>query len=220
MIISVTGMPGGGKTFFLTCRAYEAMKKGRPVFSNFPIKGAYKITVKDMIEYSFPPNSLIIIDEAGRDFSAHDWKTLPQEVFDLFTLHRHLQMDMIIAMNAFGYVDIALRRVVELTYWATNRPYLPFFTYKGYYDLERTSMNREHDVSTFYSKFHKARNYYDTYAMSAVFKSRALIPMFKYSPKPVTKIKLLKRYIRRKIKYQKFKSSIFDFFAVGRKLNK
>lgn len=218
MIIAVTGMPGAGKTFFLVCRAKDAMKKGRHVFSNFPIKGAYQIKVQDLVTYTFPPGSLILIDEAGRDFSAHDWKLLPPEIFDLFTLHRHIQLDMIVAMNAFGYIDIALRRVVELTYWASNRPYLPYFTYKGYYDLERTSMNREHDVSTLYSKFNKARKYYDTHAMSAVFKNREMIPKIKYSPKPVKKIALLKRYIRMKFKVQKFKKWLRNVFGIRDKV--
>lgn len=212
MITSITGMPGSGKSFFLAYRAMKAIKEGRPVFANFPLKGAYKIKVTDLIDYVFPQGSLVLIDEAGRWFNAKDWNSLPPEVFDTFTLHRHLKIDLMLAMNATGYVDINIRRVAELTYWAENRRLSPFFHYKGYYDLEKTgTMNREHDVAYNIPKFSRAKFYYDTYAMSSAFKNRPIIPKIKYGPRPYTRIEVIKRFIRKKSKIQKMKRIVNEY---------
>lgn len=201
-------MPGGGKSFFLVYRGMKAMKEGRPVFSNFPMKGAYQIKLKDLSTYVFPAGALVLIDEAGRWFNANEWKSLPSEVFDTFTLHRHLQIDMMLAMNAFGYVDINIRRVAELTYWAENKRWSPFFHYKGYYDMEKAGMNREHDVVYNIFKWSRSRKYYDTYAMSSAFKNRPLMPMIKHGPKPFTIFEVVKRYCRMKLQLWRLKKKI------------
>lgn len=182
MIRAVTGMPGGGKTVFLVNVAMKALKEDRKVFSNISIKGTMKITFDDLLTYSFPRNSVILIDESGRHFNSRRWKELPDEIFDLFTLHRHLGLDMYVAAQNFGYIDSQLRKVIELTYWAKNYPLLPFFKYEGYYDLEKLGAMKEADVTTIVWKRRKLFSMYNTHSMSKVFKEKEDVPEVMWYP--------------------------------------
>lgn len=184
MIIGFTGMPGAGKTYAVVARAHKAMKQGRMVFSNVYIEGTYKITFEDLITYRFPEGSLVIIDEAGRWFNSQKWKDLPDAVFDLFTMHRHLQMDLYICMQSFARVDKSLREVIELTYWAKNHPLLPFHKYEGFYDLEKVgSMRKEHDVQFFLWKSRKIRGLYNTHSMKNQFSHLESMPLNEWEVK-------------------------------------
>lgn len=166
MIEAVTGYPGSGKSFYCTYRAYKAIKKGRKVFTNYPVKGAYKITFDDLIKYTFPPDSLVIIDEAGRWFNSRKWSDLPDQVFDLFTMHRHMRLDLLVAVQNFNRIDKALREVIELCWWARNIPLLPWFIYDGYYDVEQLGMKGEAEKRDIVFKYSKSRKLYDTHIMA------------------------------------------------------
>lgn len=166
MIEAYTGYPGTGKTFGLTFRAYKEMKKGRKVFSNYYIKGAFKLTFDDLVNFTFPEGSCVIIDESGRYFNARKWQSLPSEIFDLFTLHRHMQLDLLVAVQNFNRIDIALREVIELVWWATNPWWSPFFIYEGYYDVDKLGMKGEANMRNYVSRYTRARKLYDTHAMS------------------------------------------------------
>lgn len=178
MIIAYTGMPGGGKTTALAWRAMKAMEKGQLVFSNVNIKGAYKIDLDDLVTYRFPEGCTVIIDEAGRWFNSHNWKDLPPEVFDMFTMHRHMRMDLYIGVQSFARIDKSLREVIELTYWSRNPMILPWHKYEGFYDLEKVgSMRREHDASHIVWKSRKVRSMFNTHSMKSKFAHKDEIPL-------------------------------------------
>lgn len=182
MIRAITGMPGSGKSYFLVHTARKAIQQGRAVYSNISIKGTYKITFDDLLTYSFPRGAVILIDESGRHFNSRRWKELPEEVFDLFTLHRHMGLDMYVAAQNFGYIDSQLRKVIELTYWAKNYPLLPFHKYEGYYDLEKLGSMKNPDMTAIVWKSRKTRAYYDHTSMSTVFKTKETIPNVYWYP--------------------------------------
>lgn len=180
MIECYCGYPGHGKTLALTYRAYKAMKQKRLVFTNYPVKGAYRITFDDLIEYAFPKGSVVIIDESGRWFNSRKWKDLPPEVFDLFTLHRHMQLDLIVAVQNFNRIDIALREVIELVWWASNKLWSPVIVYYGYYDVENLGMKGEHNLVSYISRWTRARKLYDTHAMSRII-DKLLMPLIPWT---------------------------------------
>lgn len=197
MIIAFTGMPGAGKSYALVQRAYKALQEGRTVYANFPIKGVNKFTLDDLCNFAFPENSVIIIDEAGRWFNSRQWKDLPSEVFDVFTMHRHLNCDMYIGVQSFARIDKSLREVVELTYWARKMPVLPFHVYEGYYDLEKVgSMRKDSDVRFFIPVRRLYRNMYNTYSMKSAFHGKKEMPKEKWSILPRPKYKIIMRYLR------------------------
>ena len=166
MIEAVVGYPGNGKTFYCTNRAYKAMKRGQKVFTNYPVRGAYRVSFDDLINYTFPQNSMVIIDESGRWFNSRKWTSLPDEVFDLFTLHRHMKLDLLVAVQNFNRIDKALREVIELVWWARNILGFPFFIYEGYYDVEQVGLKGEFQKKSFVSKLSRSRKLYDTHIMA------------------------------------------------------
>jgi len=177
MIEAVTGFPGSGKSFYCTNRAYKNMKKGRLVFSNYPLNGAYKITFDDLVNYKFPTGSLVIIDEGGRWFNSRKWKDLPSEVFDLFTLHRHFELDLIVAVQNFNRIDIALREVIEIVWWAENSFVLPYFKYYQYYDVEQAGSLKDYQSVSRVWKWSRSRKLYNTHIMSDAIKDKGEIPL-------------------------------------------
>lgn len=174
MIQAYTGYPGSGKTFACTWEAYRAIKRGDTVFTNYPVKGAHRITFDDLINYTFPAGSTVIIDESGRWFNSRSWSSLPSEVFDLFTLHRHMRLDLIVAVQNFNRIDKALREVIELVWWASNIPMSPFFVYDGYYDVENLGLKGESQKKQYIWKWHKARKLYDTHIMKSMIKTNEI----------------------------------------------
>lgn len=208
MIRAITGMPGSGKSYFLVAVAHRELKKGRKVYSNISIKGTIKINFDDLINYTFPRGSVILIDEAGRNFNSRRWKDLPEEIFDLFTLHRHLGLDMYIAAQNFGYIDSQLRKVVELTYWAKNYPFLPFHKYEGYYDLEKLGAMKDPDTTMIIRKSRKIRSRYNHRSMSSVFREKEEIPddyWFPYGFKYKSVVRVWYQMLRIKIKRWNYK---------------
>lgn len=201
MIIAYTGMPNSGKSYALVYRADKAMRQGRTVFCNFPLKGTFQITLDDLCNYQFPEGSVVLIDEAGRWFNSHNWKDLPPEIFDLFTMHRHMQMDLFIAVQSFTRVDKSLREVVELVYWARNNPMLPYHKYYGYYDLEKLgSMKRDHHVQHIVFKNKRLRSMYDTHAMKSQFATKPMMPYVRWSFRDKTRFELFKQRLLLPIK--------------------
>lgn len=177
MIEAYTGYPGAGKTFALTNRAYKSLKAKRKVFTSFPVKGTYKVTYDDLVNYSFPENSVVIIDESGRWFNSRNWGNLPPQVFDLFTLHRHARLDLIIGVQNFNRIDVALREVIELVWWARNHWWLPVFVYDGYYDVEQLGLKGEANLRSYVWKWSRSRKLYDTHAMKSIFDGIPTIPL-------------------------------------------
>lgn len=203
MIIAYTGMPGSGKTLALAYRAMKAQRAGRIVFSNVNIKGSYKISMEDLINYRFPEGCDVIIDEAGRWFNSRTWKDLPPEVFDMFTMHRHLQMNLYIGVQSFARIDKSLREVVELVYWARNSPILPWHKYEGYYDLEKVgSMKKDYNVSHIIWKTRKVRGMFNTHSMKGQFAHKEEVPYIEWNDFAVSN-KTLKQIMQQKSRIKK-----------------
>jgi len=203
MIRAFTGLPGAGKSNALADVAHKALKDGRLVFSNIAIKGTFKITPEDMINYRFPRNAVVLLDESGRTFNSKNFKTLPAEFFDLFTLHRHLGLEMYVAVQDFGMIDITLRRVIEVTYWIKNIPILPFYIHEGYYDLEKLGKMGRPDIRRFVWKSRKVRQRYNTTSMSQVFAGREEMPendWFPFEFKYKSRLKTIMQLLRIKFK--------------------
>lgn len=183
MIKCYTGMPGSGKSFALTNEARIALKQGRTVYSSFYIKGAHKITFKDICEFAFPKNSVVIVDEAGRWFNSRSWSSLPSDVFDLFTMHRHMKLDLILGVQNFKRIDVSLREVIQLTFWARNIRWLPWFIHEGYYDLEKVGNMRDYNLKKYVWKSKKVKEMYDTHSMASNWDDKPIMPKIPWQEK-------------------------------------
>ena len=97
MIQGYFGLPGSGKTTFLTMLAQKELRKIRKnksvydkVLTNFYCDGCYKIDYKDLGHYSIE-NSLILLDEITLDADSRDFKQFDKfhKSFFLFLTFYH-----------------------------------------------------------------------------------------------------------------------------------
>lgn len=169
MIEVFSGPPGAGKTYTVVYRAVRAMKKGRPVFSNFPIcyKGlsSYVLKKNYLSDFLFPENSLVIIDECQIWYSSRDWKRLKSEELLLFTAHRHLGLDLLVTVQHPARIDTVLREITSVFWWVRNYPF--FFYCVGYldYNLLGTIVSQKKEELAIWRKsvIPKFRYVYESY---------------------------------------------------------
>ena len=119
MIVVCFGSPGAGKTT-LACR--EIKKRARYyeyTFANFGCKCADfdNVDLTSLGQWTFPPHSLIQIDEAGIEYNNRKFKTLPQETIKWFKLHRHYKCDVTVWSQSWDDMDITLRRLADRLYY-------------------------------------------------------------------------------------------------------
>lgn len=132
MITLICGVPGKGKTALATQLALKQCKKGRKVFSNYPISytmlgmkfSSYDVDPDFFKNMSFPESSLIILDEAQMYFNSRFFKNMSMDEIKYFGGHRHLGLDMILTSQHPNRVDITLRELCDSILWI--RYSLPF----------------------------------------------------------------------------------------------
>lgn len=83
------GKPGSGKTTSSAFEAVKGMKKGQVVFSNNRIKGCYYLDTEKLALYSFPNDSLLLLDEAGLIYNNRSWKNFRAKDLLFYKYHRH-----------------------------------------------------------------------------------------------------------------------------------
>lgn len=106
----VFGLPGSGKSSLAAYYAFKAMKKGIPVYSNFPVTGAFKIDKYDLGQYEIK-HGLVLIDEAGLSFNARDWKRFTDSHQHFFRYYRHDFNQVYVFSQSWDSVDKVIRDV-------------------------------------------------------------------------------------------------------------
>lgn len=118
-LIMVFGKKGAGKTTFLAKTAFQYIRKGRPVYSTVYVPGAYLFDVSRIGFMSFPPNSVIFIDEVGMIWDNRNFKNFKTEVRDYFKLQRHYRHTVYLFSQTFD-IDIKLRNLTDSMYLLRN----------------------------------------------------------------------------------------------------
>lgn len=104
------GRPGSGKSYGLTERALREVRKGRDVFTNFPVKGCWLFGPEDLFEL---PPGLVIIDEAHLWFPARMALKLPPSWLAGLSQTRKNGWDLIWAAQHENRVDRVVRDVTS-----------------------------------------------------------------------------------------------------------
>lgn len=117
MIICISGLPGGGKSYQMVGYIENSIMEGRKVFCNFPFPYAYILEFDDIINTGFPDGSDLFIDEGNSWFRNRDWKSFPKEAFELFMHHRHFHMNMYIIAQNPETLDSNIRDIIEEFIW-------------------------------------------------------------------------------------------------------
>lgn len=117
-LVMVFGKKGSGKTTFLTKKAVQYMRMGRPVYSTVYVPGAELFDVQQIGNYTFPPESVVFIDEVGMIWDNRNFKAFRPEVRDWFKLQRHYHVTVYLFSQTFD-IDLKLRNLTDEMYLCT-----------------------------------------------------------------------------------------------------
>lgn len=111
----IFGKKGSGKSTTLTRLALEATKAGKEVYANIPLPGAHLIKESDIGFFDIPPESVLIVDEAGMIWDNRHFKNFKPEVRDWFKLQRHHRVRVYLASQTFD-IDKKIRDLCDDMY--------------------------------------------------------------------------------------------------------
>lgn len=115
----VFGKKGAGKSTYMVKLAYKYSKKGWTVFATNKIPGTYYFDTSDIGRFSFPENSVILIDEVGMVWDNRQYKDFKPEVRDWFKLQRHYRCCVYLFSQSWD-IDIKLRNLTDKLYLMIN----------------------------------------------------------------------------------------------------
>lgn len=114
-LVMVFGKKGSGKTTFLTKTAVQYMRRGRRVYSTVYVPGAELFDVQQIGKYTFPPESVVFIDEVGMIWDNRNFKAFRTDVRDWFKLQRHYHVTVYLFSQTFD-IDVKLRNLTDEMY--------------------------------------------------------------------------------------------------------
>lgn len=121
MVEGIVGLPGAGKTYYLSKIGLDAMKKGRKVYANYKLKGAiYFWEIEELQEIE---DGVILIDEINLVASSRDWEELPGEQKYFWSQTRKQKLDIYWTAQHQDRVEKIVREVSNFI-WKIN--ILPF----------------------------------------------------------------------------------------------
>lgn len=108
----IFGVPGSGKTTHSAKMARYWLKKGVPVFSNFPIKGCYQLEKKVVGTVDFGP-SVLILDESSIEYNSRNFKSNFNDAsLYWWKMARHYRaFEIYVYSQSFDDMDLVLRRL-------------------------------------------------------------------------------------------------------------
>ena len=119
MISIYFGSPGAGKTT-LACRAVKkARRRYAYTFTDFGcnIADFDDVDLTGLGNWTFPPNSLLVVDEVGITYNSRKFKTLSQETIKWYKLHRHYGVDCVMMSQSWEDMDVTIRRLADRLYY-------------------------------------------------------------------------------------------------------
>lgn len=119
-LIMIFGKKGSGKSTLLTRLAVKYAKSGRVVYSNSEVfyPGIRKFDVNDIGRFTFPPYSVVFIDECGMIWDNRNYRAFRDDVRDWFKLQRHHKVTVYLFSQTFD-IDLKLRNLTDLMYMCT-----------------------------------------------------------------------------------------------------
>ncbi|AXH73587.1 MAG: ATPase [Inoviridae sp.] len=117
-LVLVFGKKGSGKTTLLVKKALQYMRRGKEVYSTIYIPGAHLFDVQLIGTHTFPPESVVFVDEVGMIWDNRNFKAFRPEVRDWFKLQRHYHVTVFLFSQAAD-IDIKLRMLMDEMYLCT-----------------------------------------------------------------------------------------------------
>jgi len=124
----VIAKKGGGKTTDIQKRTFDGLAHGWNVYSTARVAGARYFDAKHMGLFDLPPESLVLIDEAGIIWHNRDFKNFKGDLKDFFKLQRHYKLKIVLYSQSWD-VDKVLRELCDNIWIMKN--------YFGCYSISR-----------------------------------------------------------------------------------
>lgn len=114
----IFGKKGSGKNTLLTKLSLKYNKLGYKVFSDSEIFNTYKLNTDWLTKFDFPPNSVLMIEEAGIVWDNRQFKNFSSDLRDFFKLQRHHHIIVFLCSQSFD-IDKKLRDLTDEMYLTT-----------------------------------------------------------------------------------------------------
>lgn len=112
-LLFYVGKKGSGKTLNMSLAAAKWMKRNKGfVYSNFGIGIPLE---PDYYNYTYPADSLLLIDEAGLAHNNRDFKTFPKAAREFFKFQRKNHLTIILS-SQYPDIDLQVRQLIDSTY--------------------------------------------------------------------------------------------------------
>ena len=121
MVEGFVGLPGSGKTYWLSRLGLRAMKQKRKVYANYKLEGA--VYYKDLKEVLDVREGVILVDEINLICPARWWDRFPTYLAYWWSQTRKSQLDVYWTAQHQDRVDKIIR---EITNWIWEVHFLPF----------------------------------------------------------------------------------------------
>jgi len=183
MIYIVWAPPRQGKTFYCTWLAIKELKKGKSVFSNYPIVHeekklfkkpeilSTKIWKSDFVYHDIT-DSTIIIDEGYRDFSSREFKKFDTDKHTFFATNGHNNNDIYVIAQNPARVDLIIREMTNVFIFVRKACFIGsdkplWFRVEGFLSIEDFAQRYHNPNAVYTSMFLLPKRYikkaYDTH---------------------------------------------------------
>lgn len=131
LISGIFGLPGSGKSLYLSMLAdravkgknlnfsnqsYSMFKKYDKVYTTFPFQGAYELDFELLGKVKLE-KCLILIDEIMMFCDSRNFKTFGENLKFFFSQHRKFEIDIVYASQAYDDVDKKIRNLTDSYYY-------------------------------------------------------------------------------------------------------
>lgn len=121
MVEGFFGLPGSGKTYFLSLIGLKAIKDGRKVFANFKLTGAEYFC--DIFEVINIRKGVILIDEINLSFPSRIWDRLPPQFLYFWSQTRKMELDIYYSSQHPDRVDKVIKEISNWAWWVYKLPF-------------------------------------------------------------------------------------------------
>lgn len=112
-LYAIVGSKGSGKSLYMARAANKWIKRRRgEVYSNMGIGNEL---AAEYWKVSYPPDSLILIDEVGVLHGNRDFKSFPQELIEWFKMQRKRRLTVIVSSQTMDF-DKKVRDLCDAIY--------------------------------------------------------------------------------------------------------
>lgn len=134
MISGIFGLPGSGKSLYLSMLAdravhgknlnfsnqnYSMFRSYEKVYTTFPFHGAYQLDFELLGKVRLE-KCLILIDEIMMFCDSRNFKTFSDDLKFFFSQHRKFEIDIVYASQAYDDVDKKIRNVTDSYYYISR----------------------------------------------------------------------------------------------------